>query len=502
MIQFQHLIRRKPIILILMLAIALYSYQLGEESLSIIESYSLGSARGPLNHFNRPLYFWLLRGWMQLGISDAWLRGLSVLFGLICIGLTYGLGKQLVNQTTGLIAALLLTLSPLAVHFSQEVRFYMMSACLGVAGSLVMAQMLKRATLGNVAGWLSLRFLGILTAQVNILLLIPDGILLLTIGRSQLQKLLKSRYAIWIAGLLTIPIIILAKDIVPPLIDFLDDSTASEAPGLIDVIKALSSFTVWPSLSPLASLETVYDLFFKIYALAIVGLIALALVLSWRSYPKEKLWWVIVWGFVPIIITWVLSQGLPRLWDGRYLFVTAPYISIAIATAIQWLLRGASWRRSIGYTMLVLIAIATLSSLARLYSHPYREDWRGLVETITRQEQNGDAIIVYPDFTVPSVEHYYDGQLPIYPIDLDLDYPLDVISDITPQNLDRAIANLTQKKTRFWLVFLSNDEWGSYQKKIIDLLEQNNFARQSKTTFYDQWDWGPVLYLFAEESVK
>ena len=495
----QHLIRRRPIISISILAAALYSYQLGAESLSIIEFYSLGSARGPLNHFNRPLYFWLLRGWMQLGINDAWLRGLSVLFGLVCIGLTYKLGQELTNRTIGAIAALLLTLSPLAIYVTQEVRFYMMSACLGVAGSLLLARVLQRGTIVNVAGWLLLRFLGVLTAQVNILLLVPDGILLLAVGRSQLQKLFKIRYAIWILGLLAVPSVILAKDIIPPLIDFLGEGEASEAPGLVSIVQVLSSYTAWPSLSPLSSLETVYDLFFKLYALAVVCLIACALVLAWRSYPKGKLWWVAVWGFVPLVMTFIVARSLPKLWDARYLFIVAPYISILLAAAIRWLLRGTSIRRCLGYIAIALIAVATLSSLARFYTHPYREDWRSLVQTIARQEQQGDAIIVYPDFTVPSVEHYYDGQLPIYPIDLDLDYPLDVVSDITPQNLDKAIVNLTQQKNRFWLVFLAEDEWGNYQEQIIDLLEQNQFTRRAKTTFYDQWDWGPILYLFARQ---
>ena len=499
----QHIIRRRPVILILILAAVLYSYQLGAESLSIIESYSLGSARGPLNHFNRPLYFWLLRGWMQLGINDAWLRGLSVLFGLVCIGLTYKLGKQLTNQTTGAIAALLLTFSPLAIYVTQEVRFYMMSACLGVAGSLLLVRILQRGTIANVAGWLLLRFLGVLTAQVNILLLVPDAILLLAVGRSQLQRLLKTRYAIWVLGLLAVPVVILAKDIIPPLIDFLSEGGASEGPGLVSIVQVLSSYTAWPSLSPLASLETVYDLFFKVYALVIVGLIACASVLAWRSYPQNKLWWVSVWGFVPLAMTFVVAQGLPRLWDARYLFIAAPYISILLATTIQWLLRGTSTRRWLGYTAIALITIAILSSLARFYTQPYREDWRSLVETIARQEQKGDAIIVYPDFTVPSVEHYYNGQLPIYPIDLNLDYPLDVVSNITPENLDKAIADLTQQKNRFWLVFLADDEWGNYQEKIIDLLEQNEFTLRSRTTFYDQWDWGPILYLFArQEQIK
>lgn len=501
MIQLKHPLRWVPIALILILAAILYGYQLGGESLSIIESYSIGSAKGPLNHFNRPLYFWLLRGWMYFGVNDAWLRGLSVVFGVICVGLTYQLGKQLVNRTTGLMAALLLTVSPLAIHFTQEVRFYMMSACLGVGGSLMLTQVLtklNRKTI-NIAGWLLLRFLGVLTAQVNILLLVPDGLLLLTVGRSQLQRLLKNHYVIWILGLLTIPVILLAKDIVPPLIDFLEDGRAIDKPGAIDIVRSLSSFTAWPSLSPWVSLTSLYDLFFKIYTLAILGLIGCGLVLAWRNYPDRKLSWAVYWGFLPLVMTFLFSQASPRLWDVRYLFVAAPYLLILIAATIQWLYQKSSWHRLIAYGAIGLIAIATLSSLTRFYTQSYREDWRNLVATIAQQEQLGDAIVVYPDFTVPSVKHYYNGQLPIYPIDLDLDYPLDVVSEITPQNLDEAIANLARQKKRFWLVFLSYDEWGNYQEEIINLLKQNEFSLESETTFYDQWDWGPILYLFTKE---
>jgi uncharacterized protein YajQ (UPF0234 family) len=76
---------------------------------------------------------------------------------------------------------------------------------------------------------------------------------------------------------------------------------------------------------------------------------------------------------------------------------------------------------------------------------------------------------------------------------------LDVVSEITSQNLDQAINNLARDKKRFWLVFLSNDEWGNYQEQIINLLQQNKFSLKSKATFYDHWGWGPILYLFTKE---
>ncbi|PWZ67890.1 glycosyltransferase family 39 protein, partial [Staphylococcus pseudintermedius] len=75
-----------------------------------------------LNVNIRPLYYILLRVWMQFGTSDAWLRGLSVLFGLGSVFLTYQLGRRLAGEKTGLLAALLLALSPLFINHAQEVR--------------------------------------------------------------------------------------------------------------------------------------------------------------------------------------------------------------------------------------------------------------------------------------------------------------------------------------------------------------------------------------------
>ncbi|NEO45295.1 MAG: hypothetical protein F6K55_14635, partial [Moorea sp. SIO4A3] len=72
-----------PIALILLLAAGLYLYQLGTESLWVDELYSVNDAKRLPGHLGliRPLYYIILWLWMQFGTSDAWLRGLSVLFG-------------------------------------------------------------------------------------------------------------------------------------------------------------------------------------------------------------------------------------------------------------------------------------------------------------------------------------------------------------------------------------------------------------------------------------
>ncbi len=98
--------------LILLLAAALYLYKIDWKGLWIDEFISLIDAQKLRLKDGRFLYYPLLSLWMMFGQSDAWLRGLSVIFALGSVWLLYELGRYLLGETTGLVAALMLALSP------------------------------------------------------------------------------------------------------------------------------------------------------------------------------------------------------------------------------------------------------------------------------------------------------------------------------------------------------------------------------------------------------
>ncbi|MFN2270898.1 MAG: glycosyltransferase family 39 protein [Anaerolineae bacterium] len=75
--------------------------------------------------WNGPLYFLLLRGWILLsGTSEYAMRFFSLFFGVLCVPLMYVLGRRLFNRQTGVIAALLMAVSPYFTWYSQEVKMY------------------------------------------------------------------------------------------------------------------------------------------------------------------------------------------------------------------------------------------------------------------------------------------------------------------------------------------------------------------------------------------
>jgi len=86
-----------------------------------------------------PLYYLILHVTRQLfGLSDFAFRYPSVLFGVLLIPLIYRLGRRMAGLTLGLIVALLATVNPLHVYYSQEARMYTLLVLLVTAMSYVL----------------------------------------------------------------------------------------------------------------------------------------------------------------------------------------------------------------------------------------------------------------------------------------------------------------------------------------------------------------------------
>ena len=81
------------------------------------------------NH-HMPSFFLLLSPLTALGDPQLWLRLPSAVFGAAAVMLVYIIGARIAGRTAGLIAALILGLSPSALAFSQEARSYTMEMCL------------------------------------------------------------------------------------------------------------------------------------------------------------------------------------------------------------------------------------------------------------------------------------------------------------------------------------------------------------------------------------
>ncbi|MFH1085253.1 MAG: glycosyltransferase family 39 protein, partial [Chloroflexota bacterium] len=130
---------------IVLLAAAARLWGLAAESLWLDEATSLMLARMPVSELiawtaldiHPPLYYTLLHYWILLGESEAAVRGLSALAGVLTVPVIYGLGCAWFGRRVGLIAAALLAVNPYHVWYSQEARMYALVALL--MGAAVLA---------------------------------------------------------------------------------------------------------------------------------------------------------------------------------------------------------------------------------------------------------------------------------------------------------------------------------------------------------------------------
>ncbi len=92
-----------------------------------------------------PLYFITLHFWINLlGDNDSSLRLLSVVFGLLNIPVIYLAGKELESKQTGLLAAFFVAINSFLIYYSQEVRFYALTALLVSLSILFLIKTFKK----------------------------------------------------------------------------------------------------------------------------------------------------------------------------------------------------------------------------------------------------------------------------------------------------------------------------------------------------------------------
>ena len=449
--------RQIPILLILLLATGLRLYQLDTESLWGDEIYSIrdtiSGAGLPPNNLVRPTYFVFLRFWMLFGVGDAWLRGLSVLCDLGSVWLIFLLGYRLCNKATGLLAALLFALSPLAINYAQEVRMYALGTFLGLVGTLAFVHALKRPTASFIWEWAGARFLMILTLPLSVTLLMVDAGLLLLKFRRQPQILFTFGKFLLLIGVLWAPSFIVTTQVTSSFMS--DWATLQPRPSLISFSGMLTRFTTWPLTPPplLKQFEWLYTWFFKGYAIILTALVAAPLLSKKRSLSLGCL---AAWTFLPQVAVFIVSHLSSSLWVERYLLFTIPYALILIAVGFIHL-----WKRqqTLALSLALVYLLAVSSGLVRSYTMMQRHDWRSVVQMVSANQKPSDVIAISGS-AVP-FDYYYDGLISRHILD-----PLSAV-DIKTSDVEIALQSLPPFESRLWLLYSEKPFAGEEQNQIF-----------------------------------
>jgi mannosyltransferase len=147
-----------PIVLILLLAASLRFVGISRESIWLDEGVSIWASRMSIpnmiswtaSDIHPPFYYLALKFWTLFGQSEFAFRSFSALFGVLTVLAVYFVCLDLFGKGVGLVASLLMAVSPVNVYYSQEIRMFSLMAflvlvscysfwkCLGTPGKRVL----------------------------------------------------------------------------------------------------------------------------------------------------------------------------------------------------------------------------------------------------------------------------------------------------------------------------------------------------------------------------
>lgn len=109
-------------------------------------------ARTAFYDLHPPLYYLSALAWTQVfGLSEAAVRGLSALAGVLVIPAVYLLGRELAGRRAAAWGALITSVFPLLVYFSREARMYEFVALFATLSTWLLVRMAR----GDRARWIT-----------------------------------------------------------------------------------------------------------------------------------------------------------------------------------------------------------------------------------------------------------------------------------------------------------------------------------------------------------
>ena len=160
-----------------------------DEALTVYEvRLPLGAMINTVAHYETspPLYFLSVWAWGHVfGTSEAGLRSLSALAGIVFVPIAYVVGRELVSRWAGLLTAAFVAVNPFLIWYSQEARAYMLLAAFAGASLLWFVRARREPSGRNLAWWAIFSALALMTHFFAGFVVAPEAVWLLWIHRTR-----------------------------------------------------------------------------------------------------------------------------------------------------------------------------------------------------------------------------------------------------------------------------------------------------------------------------
>lgn len=329
---------------------------------------------------NMVLYYVLLRGWLHLGDSVTFIRGMSVLFASAAIPAIFILGRKLQGTTVGLVSALLLAVNAFQVRYAQEARSYSLLVLLLIVATCFLSSAISSGRRRDWNWYIALSALAIYAHFFAILVVVSNWLALRIAARAGIhlrpEWRAQSNRAARLIVLWSLPIWMFIATTGAGPIAWIPRPRLNDILGLL---KKLSGNAQLPLL-------LVYS-----------GCVLLGLFIAQRSIRQRQIAAVnniilLCWLFGPLLTVLLVSLARP-VFAPRYLMISLPAWILLASAGIDFLRP-----RVVGIivlTAIVWLGIAGVRSYYQLDFDIGRNDVRSATSYIVDHAAQGDGIVFY-----------------------------------------------------------------------------------------------------------
>jgi mannosyltransferase len=364
---------------IVLLGVVIRFPTLGQQSFWFDEAVTHGIVAHGLGHVissiprtesTPPLYYVLVWLWSRVfGLSEAGLRSFSALCGTLLIPVMWSLGRRLVSERVGLVAALLTAINPFLVWYSQEARSYALLTLLCAATLLALVHVLESPTRRRLLAWSLLCALALCAHYFAAIVIVPEAVWLLVALRRQGR--LDGTSLLLSLG----PIALMAAALAPLAIHQND--------GRANYI-ALYSGSLPYRLAQFMKQDIVgFAQPIKI-VLSLIGCLLVALagwLLLWRTSRRERsaVAMPLAVALAGVVLTVLTAVLVTDYVNTRNLLPTWPALAVVVGTGF-----GAARAGRLGLVGLAALSALSVGCITSVIVVPgyHRDDWRGAARAL------------------------------------------------------------------------------------------------------------------------
>lgn len=380
-------------------------------------------------HLSPPLDYIILHYFLYFGDSDFIVRLPAAVFGILSIILIYKVGKILFSEKEGLVCAFLLSISPMAIWYSQEGRMYSLFMFLSLLSLFFFIKVLQtqEENIGWGFGFVFSTVLLLYTHYFAFFVILSEVIFFMFM-------VFKSRYSGGVGGISTnikkIKIIyfIFYLVIISEFFIFYIDVFLFQTIGLQRVLKygMLSNASFFTSIFTAVShnLSVGGLLEILLYVLFLIPF-TFGIIVFNKKY-KDQISLLFLWILMPVVASFFLTyfRG-PMTTTRNMIFILPPFIIlisrglINISNLISKLINRLNSRSYVQgvvrnqsliiiFILMVVFFIVNVGSVVYGYSVP-KGDMRGTTDYLTENVDSDDLIVTFGDST-NHLGYYYDGK--------------------------------------------------------------------------------------------